>query len=317
MTAHRHKNAAGKWVNPSQDGAHAHPEYVTKEELKAALDALTPPPVVVPPVVVPPVTPPEITPIYTPVPWTSTALAAAINGAGPGTELWLEGDYLFPAMKYIGGTDIKVRPVPGKIARLVGQGQSTLLYADVTRGVRPAVRIVFEGISWIGADVLQGDSNGSSLLGWGPGSVECGTLACDFAGSPKWTGNTQHLTYYFGAAGQPVGRGHFSHGDIYDGRGMKGEMVAVYHPTAVDGLLISGGSFYAAEKGVQVYDTPSKGIVIDGCAFTDVKWGIRHKYGSGTTVRNCRRVGTGTLWLNDAETAAEKAAFVDGGGNVR
>jgi hypothetical protein len=247
------------------------------------------------------IAPPVITPTYTPVPL--NGLVAALNAAAEGATLWLDGTYPIAGVGYYGGRNLHILPVPGKAATVTAPDHSTLLYAD-SRYARPAVGILWDHVAFAGANVLQGDSNGSCLVGIGPGSDTLTFADCSFTGSAAWTGNTQHLVYFFGAAGYAAPKNGTLLRCFLDGKGMAAEMVSFYHSDAADGAVIRSCSFRNAGKGVQLYDHPANGIVIDDCDFEALTIGVRHMYSTGTRLTNSRfRKSVATPWLADGDAA--------------
>jgi hypothetical protein len=263
------------------------------------------------------ITPPVITPVYTPVP--PNGLVAALNAAADGATLYLDGTYPIAGIGYYGGRNLHILPVPGKTATVTAPDHSTLLYADSRYAKnadgtpRPAVNILWDHVAFVGADVLQGDSNGSSNVGNGPGADTVVFQDCSFSGSAAWTGNTQHLAYFFGAAGLPAPKNCKFIRCIFDGKGMKAEMVSFYHSDAADGALIQSCTLKNAFRGIQLYDHPANGIVIDDCDFDAIGnvpvngnygQGVRHYYSTGTRLTNSRfRKSVTTPWLADGDAA--------------
>lgn len=216
---------------------------------------------------------------------TEADLLAAFKSATG--DVYLAGDYPMTALYTMTRTGVHFQNAPGQAARIVGSGQSHLVYFDRCSQVQ------FSGIAWVGADVLQNDSNGSSLVGIGPGNHGLNIYNCSFAGSPVWQAapgdnSRQHLLYVYGDGTIAVSDNCLVSGCSFDGKGMAGNLVNVYHPTATAGVSFTGGSMRNAPQaiGFQIDDAPSKGIVIDGMAFSGVRIGVRHHASAGTALRN-------------------------------
>ena len=238
---------------------------------------------------------PAPTPVPTPsptVPNTEAALRAALQGSG---TVQLSGDYPVSAMIYAGARNLTVLGP----ARIIGSGQSTLVYAV------NAANLVFRNITFVGADIAQSDSNGSSLIGVGPGSTGVTFDGCTFTGSAMWTGNTQHLAYMYGDGSASVGTGTLFTGCTFDGKGMAADLVTFYHSTASAGCTIRGNTIRnVAGKGmgVQLYDHPTHGVVIDDNTFDALSIGVRHHASSGTMLtNNVFTKAVSTPWLIDGD----------------
>ena len=277
-------------------------QVVSARYADAAATIITMSAVVVAAVVVPPPPPQPPPPTGTTVANTQTALVAALQTAG---TIYLSGDYKVTPIIWTSPQNLTIQAAVGATPRIIGQGGSTLVYCTNAKNV------IFDGITFVGADVLQGDSNGSSLVGVGPGCVNVRYLKCTFLGSPKWTGNTQHLAYVYGAAGQAVATGIRFENCTFDGQGMGADQLTFYHPVAthdcqvINNKFTNTGAVLASSKGVQIWDDGSSGIVISGNDFSNLSIGVRHYQSHGTQVTgNTFHKSVGTPILIDSNSDA-------------
>lgn len=244
-------------------------------------------------------------PTYNVVP--SAGLAQAIANAKAGDTLWLAGEYSVPSTIWYSKSALTISAVPGKEAHVRATGRtSTMIYGTNCVDVR------WIGVSFHGADILENNDNGSSVIGIGPGCRRLTFEKCNFYGSPSWTANVQHIVYFYGnGTDSPRDSGLIN--CVVDGRGQRSTMVSFYHSVAAVGAIITGCTFRNdRDMAININDSPSSGIKITNCRFENTPIGVFHQRSSGTYVQGLVN-GGGCPEL----VYSTGGGLTDGGGHTR
>jgi parallel beta-helix repeat protein len=141
--------------------------------------------------------------------------------------------------------------------------------------------VTVSGLTFKGPDLGALDDNGESLIGFTGNASHITLQGNTFLGSPAWN-SQQHLVYFEGP-----GTDLTVSGNVFDGRGSKGDAITSYHEPNETNVTVTGNTIRNFDQGIVVWSTIS-GLRITNNTFAGCRIGIRHHNSDGTTVSGNR-----------------------------
>jgi parallel beta-helix repeat protein len=211
-------------------------------------------------------------------------LAGAIARLKAGDTLYVRGGtYVVTtqiAYVNVAGTaaaPITVTNYPGEVPTFT----STVRQEDYLYFADGAAYVNLSGLTFVGPDITATDSNGSSTIGFTGNASHITLQGNTFLGSPAWN-SQQHLVYFEGP-----GTDLTVSGNVFDGRGSKGDAITSYHEPNETNVTVTGNTIRNFDQGIVVWSTIS-GLRITNNTFAGCRIGIRHHNSDGTTVSGNR-----------------------------
>ena len=157
--------------------------------------------------------------------------------------------------------------------------------------------VTVSGLTFVGPDLAATDSAGSSTIGFTGNASHITLQGNTFLGSPAWN-SQQHLVYF-----QGPGTDLTVSGNVFDGRGSKGDAITSYHDPNETNVTVAGNTIRNFDQGIVVWSTIS-GLRVTNNTFSGCRINVRHHNSDGTTV------------INNSGPATEANLFVDSAANL-
>jgi parallel beta-helix repeat protein len=184
---------------------------------------------------------------------------------------------------------ITVTNYPGEVPVFT----STVRQEDYLYFTDGAAYITLSGLTFSGPDLTATDSNGSSTIGFTGNASHITLQGNTFLGSSAWN-SQQHLVYFAGP-----GTDLTVSGNVFDGRGSKGDAITSYHDPNGTNVTVSGNTIRNFDQGIVVWSSIS-GLRITNNTFSACRIGIRHHNSNGTTVTGNSMTGVSYPLLADS-----------------
>jgi parallel beta-helix repeat protein len=227
-------------------------------------------------------------------------LQRALAMARPGDTLYVRGGTYDVTKRItharVAGTPsapIVITNYPGEIPVFISS-VAQVEYIDFEGGSQ---FVTVSGLTFEGPDLAALDDNGEALIGFTGNASHITLRGNTFLGSPTWN-SQQHLVYF-----QGPGTDLTVSGNVFDGRGSKGDAITSYHEPNETNVTISGNTIRNFDQGIVVWSTTS-GLRINDNTFSGCRINVRHHHSGGTMI------------LNNTGPATEANLFIDSAANL-